>query len=1113
MQEPPGTVPDAPRPAAPRRRRRRGARVGLWLVLSMGLLALAATFAVLGLTGKPIRLPVWVVAEAEARANRALGPAALAASVAIGGIEVTVDDDWVPRLRLDDLRLLQRGGRTLATLPEARIAFSPEGLLRGELRPRSLRISGAQLALRRDAEGRFDIDLGEGFAGPEVDSFAGVIDAVERAFAHPALAELSAIEAEALALSLTDARTGRRWEVGDGRLVIQNAATTLSAELGFGLVGGEAAPARSVMTFVTEKDSAAARITATIDRVAARDLAAQAAPLAWLGVLDAPISGRLSVALAPDGRLGTLEGRLDIARGAIRPEGAAAPIGFDRAVMDLRYDPALARITMSSLALESPSLRFGATGQAYLVDAGGRPMTGPAAGRLPAAFLGQMRMTDVKVDPAGLFETPVAFSEGALDLRLTLDPFRIEIGQLALVAGDRRVRATGDVAALPEGWRIGLDFALNEIGHADLLALWPLRLVPRTREWLAQNLLSGTLFDVAGAVRLAPGAAPRLAIGYGFTGTEVRFIRTLPPIVGGAGHATIEGRTYTVVLDSGTVTPPEGGPIDAAGSVFRVPDVTARPTTAEIALATTSSLTAALSLLDEEPFGFLKKAGQPVVLGEGRAELAARLSLPLVRKVMPGDVDYSVEGRLVDVRSSVLVPGRTITAPELWLRADPRGLRISGPGLFGKVPFDATYAQGFGPAAAAAGARISGRVTLSREAAEDLSLGLPATLISGRGVGDLAVTLKRGAAPELTLSSDLAGVGLSLPELGWSKPAGSRGSLSVAARLGDAPVVERLALTAPGLSAAGRITLRPGGGLDVAAFDKVTVGDWMEAGVRLTGTGGGAPAIAVTGGRIDLARMPEGGGGGAGGGRPFTLALDRLDVTDSIGFTGFRGTFESRGGLQGDFTAAINGRGAISGTVRPAGAASAIRIRSDDAGTALAAAGVFASMRGGRLDLDLVSRGARGSYDGKATIRSFRIRNNSILAELLNAISVVGLLEQLAGSGIAFSDATLDFRVAPGAVEITRGSAIGASLGVSLAGVYRSDTGRLSLQGVVSPIYLVNGIGAVLTRRGEGLFGFNFRVDGSAEAPQVSVNPLSILTPGMFREIFRRPPPVLGEGG
>jgi len=63
----------------------------------------------------------------------------------------------------------------------------------------------------------------------------------------------------------------------------------------------------------------------------------------------------------------------------------------------------------------------------------------------------------------------------------------------------------------------------------------------------------------------------------------------------------------------------------------------------------------------------------------------------------------------------------------------------------------------------------------------------------------------------------------------------------------------------------------------------------------------------------------------------------------------------------------------------------------------------------------------------------------------------------------------------------------------------------------VSPFYLVNQIGSVLTRRGEGLIGFNFNIRGTTDNPSVSVNPLSALTPGMFREIFRRAPPQVSE--
>ena len=62
---------------------------------------------------------------------------------------------------------------------------------------------------------------------------------------------------------------------------------------------------------------------------------------------------------------------------------------------------------------------------------------------------------------------------------------------------------------------------------------------------------------------------------------------------------------------------------------------------------------------------------------------------------------------------------------------------------------------------------------------------------------------------------------------------------------------------------------------------------------------------------------------------------------------------------------------------------------------------------------------------------------------------------------------------------------------------------------MISPVYFLNAIGQIFSRRGEGLIGFNYRLRGSATDPRVQVNPLSALTPGLFREIFRSPAPKI----
>ena len=1074
----------------------------MWLLLSLAALAALAGFGVMGLTGKTLRLPVWAVVEVETRLNRALAGVGDTA-LSLGAIEITVDADWVPRLRLQDLVLAHPGGGTILTLPEMRVAFDSGALAQGQVRARSLVLVGGRINLRRDAEGRFDLDLGAGAAGLRLGSLAEVLDAVDAAVALPALSYLRRIDAQALTLTLQDARAHRAWQVGDGRLTLENRDRELAMELGFSLASEGLAPAQATLTFVTRKNSPEARIRATVAGVSARDIAAQAPPLAWLGVLDAPISGQFATALDSRGRIGMLQAELTLAAGALHPNAETLPIPFDRAALSLNYDPARERINLTGVTVESPQLRLAANGH---VDVPG------AARGLPEAFVAQMRFSDVKVDPEGMFVEPVTFSEGALDLRLRLDPFRVEVGQLALVEDGQRLVAAGRVAAEPTGWNLALDLHLDAIRHDRLLALWPVALVPRTRAWLVDNVQEGLLSDVRAALRLTPEAEPKLALGYEFAGVDVHFIKTMPPIRQGHGYATIDGATYTMVLDQGQVTPPQGGVIDMAGTVFSVLDILQRPPQAEIHLRTDSSLTAALSLLDEPPFGFMKKAAREVDLGEGRARIDSVVRMPLKDRILLEDLSYQVTGRLTDVRSDVLVPGRVLTAPALTLTASRAGMAIAGAGKLGAVPFEVTYTQGFGPEAQGRSA-VAGTVELSPLAVAEFGLGLPEGMVRGSGMGQIALALEHDQPPRLTLTSDLRGIALHLPEVGWAKPANATGRLLVEARLGTPPVVDRLEVEARGLRATGSVILRASGGLEVARFDPFRVGDWLDAAVELTGRGPGRNVdVALTGGRLDLRRMTLGASAGGGdAGSDLQVVLDRVTVSDGIALTGLRGSFSPRGGFNGSFVAKVNDTAVVQGTVAPSKAGSAVRITSQDAGAVLAAAGIFTTARGGALDLSLIPTGPEGYYTGSAKATDLRVVDAPVLAALLSAISVVGILEQLNGDGLVFSQADADFRLTPEAVEVTRGAAVGLSLGVSMAGLYYINDQRLRLQGVVSPFYLLNGIGAILTRRGEGLFGFNYKLRGTADAPRISVNPLSILTPGMFREIFRRPPPTIKD--
>jgi hypothetical protein len=674
------------------------------------------------------------------------------------------------------------------------------------------------------------------------------------------------------------------------------------------------------------------------------------------------------------------------------------------------------------------------------------------------------------------------------------------------------LRANGSLIAEREGWRFSLDAQVDELAPERLLALWPEKLIAPTRNWVSENLLAGRLREVDLALRGAPDTPMQSYLSFDYADAKVRFMKTMPPIEKASGHASLLRNRFVVSVDQGFVTAPQGGRVGMEGSSFIIPDVAVKDGAPAIArLETTSTVTAALSLLDQEPLRVMDKASLPVGLADGRVSLEGTIALPLIKKLQPGDVTYEVSGTLSDVRTDVLVPNETLAAPTLKLTATNDGVHVAGQGRLGNVPFDVTWDQPLG-VEAKGGSQVRGTVEISQATLDEFNIDLPPGSIRGTGVGQIVVDLPTGgAAPRMVLTSNLRGLTMRLAPLGWSKAAGTAGTLRVAATLGTRPEVTAISLNAAGLSATGAVNLNASGGLERASFSQVKVGSWMNAPVDIVGRGRNvAPEIRVRGGTIDLRTANFGSDNAGGSGQsagPLVLALDSLRITDTISLTGMQGTFNTAKGLDGTFTGRINGGAAVAGRVVPQNGRSAVRVTSQDAGGVVASAGIIQNARGGELNLTLLPVGQNGAFDGELTIRNTRVKNAPAIADLLAAISIVGLLEQLSGDGIVFGNVEGSFRLTPNRMTLTKASATGPSLGISMDGIYNLNDSTLDMQGVVSPVYLLNGIGAIFTRKGEGLIGFNYRLTGPAAKPNVSVNPLSALTPGLFREIFRRPPP------
>ncbi|WP_299772339.1 AsmA-like C-terminal region-containing protein [uncultured Tateyamaria sp.] len=1092
-----------PTPEPPARRKK-----SLWRRLGLGSLFFSLFFAViLGtaiyvLIGRPVAAPDWLRDRIEVRAGQALG----AASLRFDALDLVVEDSSKPRVRMSNVQVLNTAGVEIVGFSEMRIGLSVTGLAQGEFRPTDISVSGVFASLRREIDGSVILSGGLDLTGPtqRAANLALLIESVDELLTLPGLSALTSGDIQALTLRVEDVRSSRAWTVDGGRMRLSRDGDAVRITSDLALLSGGEDVATLEANYEGQVGQSSATFGVLVSDVDAGDIAVLAPAFEWLDVVRAPISGAVRGGVGADGVLAPLNVSLNIGAGVIQPTDATRPVPFQSARSYFSYDPGDTVLTFDELSVESAWITAQIDGQAVLGldDQGGLD-----------DLVGQFRATSLSANPDNLYPEPIEMQAAQLDFRLRLDPFRLDIGQALFQDHGQNLIAQGSLLAAPDGWSYELDAQVAGMMPERLLEIWPDRYAPKARKWVLENLQEGFMRDIDVALRDTPGSPTVAYAGFAYEDARVRYLKTMPPVEQARGSASLLDGRFVVAVDQGFVASPRGGRIDVSGSSFIIPDVRAREgVPAVVRLETDGTVTAGLSLLDLPPLSVMERAGLSPTLADGRLQAAGTLAFAMKKGLKPQDVEYDATGTARDVLSTTLIEGRRLAADTLRVIASQNRVEVSGPGTLDGVPFDARWAQPLGQGSPQP-SQVTGTIELSERTIDAFELGLPPGLVTGRGTGDITIDLPvGGGVPSFALSTNLRGVRLSSPPLGWSKPASTAASLTLAGQLGPLPRVDRIALDTPGLQAEGAITFIPGGGLERASFSSVRVGNWMNGPVDLWGRGSGAaPAVEVRGGVLDL-RAADFGGSGAGtggqqGGGPLSLTLDRLQITDTIALDRVTGDFNMARGLDGEFRARVNGRTPIRGQVLPQNGRSAIRITSDDAGGVAASAGILKQARGGSLSLTLLPVGD-AAFDGTLSVKETRVQDAPAIAALLNALSVVGLLEQMSGSGIHFQNVDASFRLTPSTMTLTQASATGPSMGLSMDGVYDVAGGRLNMQGVISPLFLINGIGGIFTpRRGEGLIGFNYRLRGPAANPRVQVNPLSALTPGVFREIFRAPAP------
>lgn len=414
-------------------------------------------------------------------------------------------------------------------------------------------------------------------------------------------------------------------------------------------------------------------------------------------------------------------------------------------------------------------------------------------------------------------------------------------------------------------------------------------------------------------------------------------------------------------------------------------------------------------------------------------------------------------------------------------------------------------------------------------------LGLPPVIRFEGVVGLTARVASSDRGPAAgRIDLDLARTDFALDQTDFHKAAGrpGRAVIDFVQDSSGGAKLTRISAQSEALDVEGSAVLGSGR-LISADLNRLRLNGVIDAAVRLARDPmGGGLAVNVRGRQFDarrwLARSKEpaasnaalsaaSAGGGAKGGEAAPLrldvALDSVRLTDDTTLRDVRaaGFWGGTSVMRMEMTAFTANAGKLHGKLFPQGGYTAIQADTTDAGEV--ARGLFQvkDLKGGQATI--TGRLVDGGADLKVLIRDVRVVHAPAMAQVLTLGSFKGLADTLNGEGVLFTHVEAPLQIRGSRLILGEARATGSALGLTAEGSADMVAGRMDIRGTLAPAYSLNSaigavpvLGQILTsRKGEGVFGLGYSAKGPIDKPQVMVNPLSLVTPGILRRVFEGP--------
>lgn len=957
------------------------------------------------------------------------------------------------------------GGRQIASIDEAALGLHKGQLFLGRIRPEALILKRPSLSVIRNKDNSFDVGVADFETyGPQpqddneetqsdfIEQILGFVAADDEEHAPGVLSKLKSFEVEDARLLIEDRVLDLSWVLPRSDALVERLPEGLKATLLVDLPSEEEQKPHVKLEALIDPQTRQAALNVLLERFDVALLAEKIPELSVLAKQDVRLDAQLQASLTSDlqvssARLTLLSdaGTLDI------PEWSAVPVGYRDFGVLAEYDGTTRKLGLSKAQISVGDVDLGASADLTL---------------------------------------------GEHDIK---GPVRLEIEQLA---------------------------------QKDIAPLWPVALAEdNAKEWIVDKLGDGTFSDVYGqgeveAVHGENGWAVDLAkvvAGFAFEGMSVNYRAPLKPVTNakGKGEFRLASETLRIDIESAKLLDLDITKAD----VELVNIIEAGKGQADINVKLNGPAKSVLTYVKDEPIGV--NTAIDIAKAKGHADLSVNISLPTKKDVKVADVKVTAKGTLTDMDLPNVVHGQSISGGPYTLKIEKNLLNVKGKGQISNRPIDLDFSQYLVSAGAPYSMKAKALLTADPNLRNAFGIDL-STFLEGPAGVDVVYTEFTDGRAEADVKADLTQSRLFLDPFDYVKAPGAAAEASLKAYMVNSELKEirNLTGTAPKLSLeTTTLGFRQHGDetqLSSGTVSRFTLNETV-AKLEFERAVNGRTKIVLDGPFLDL--RPFLNNEDEDKDKPYTappleisVAVDRMRTADeqTVQYGKLYADIDGEGKFNQLEMDAIAGKGDVYLRYKPDGSGKRVfRLEADDAGATLKAFSVYDKIVGGKLMI--YGEPIRGVFDrnliGVAEITDFKVVKAPVLAQLLSVMSLSGLIQNLGGEGLSFSkmEANFDWLYRPkGSVLVLKdGRTSGNSLGLTFDGTFDNAAHKLDVAGTIIPLSGMNKIisdiplvGDILTGGTGALIAATYKITGSSDDPKVSVNPLSVLTPGILRRIL-----------